>query len=333
MKPWLKWTLKFLLTAAVLGYVFHIIPISAVFSTLKAANLWYVVVGFGLLLLMRDATALRMRRLTDRQGMTLTTRQIFDIGCITSFYGLVLPGALPGALIRWHRLARQDRKPAQVLVAMMGDRLIDMTVFVSCGLAFWAIDPRSRSYAAVGVCLALVLTVVLSGVLLIFEPRASGWVWAMLPTLFLIPAAVRGKIKKLASAVRQYHTLPARELGSLVWLSTARHLIGIASSYYMALALGMPVGFTNVGWVRASLLIVGMLPISLSGLGVREVSSVFLLRVYGVRPADAVAWSFLLFSRTLLTAAIGAVLETRYLFAGRRTTVAVVPGTADVIEE
>lgn len=333
MRPWLRWCLKFSITVVMLGYLFLVIPLSAVFSTLKAANWWYVAAGFSLLLLMRDATAVRMRRLTDRQGMTLTTRQIFGIGCITSFYGLVLPGALPGALVRWHRLARQDRKPAQVLVAMLGDRLIDMAVFVSCGLAFWAIDPQARSYTVVGVCLVAVLVVVLSGVLLIFERRASGWVWTKLSNMFLVPAAVRGKMKKLASAVRQYHRLPARELGSLVWLSAARHLIGIASSYCMALALRMPVSFTNVGWVRASLLIVGVLPIAISGLGVREASSVFLLRVYGVRPADAVAWSLLLFSRTLLTAAIGAVLEARYLFAGRRPAVAVVPGTSSVAEE
>lgn len=317
MKAWLGWGLKLVATLLVLVYVFHKIHFSTVWAALETANPWYVLAGFVLLLLMRDATAQRMQRLTKRQGMTLTVKEIFAVGCITSFYGLFLPGFLAGGL-RWHRLSRNDKKPTHLLVAILGDRLIDMIVLVGFGVAFWIVDAQSRAYLNVGICLSVMLAGLLSLSLIIFHRRISRWVWHCLAKIAILPGFLRGKIQKMDESIRHYHGIPKREMVWLIWLSIARHMIGIASAYCMALALRLPLNFTNVGWVRCSLMLVGLLPISISGLGVSEVSSVFLLRYAGVHPADAVAWSLLLFSRTLFAALMGGVLELKHVFFSQR---------------
>jgi len=51
------------------------------------------------------------------------------------------------------------------------------------------------------------------------------------------------------------------------------------------------------------------LPISISGLGVREGGLIMLLEPFGVSGATAVALSFLMLARSLLLGAIGATLE------------------------
>jgi hypothetical protein len=51
------------------------------------------------------------------------------------------------------------------------------------------------------------------------------------------------------------------------------------------------------------------LPISLSGIGVREGSLVLLLREYGVSGGDAVALAFLLFVLTLAQNSLGGIFE------------------------
>jgi hypothetical protein len=62
-----------------------------------------------------------------------------------------------------------------------------------------------------------------------------------------------------------------------------------------------------------------MLPISVSGFGVREGTLIALLAPYGVGGTAAVAFSLLLYSRNLLLALVGGVLETgNLLFPAKR---------------
>ena len=65
-------------------------------------------------------------------------------------------------------------------------------------------------------------------------------------------------------------------------------------------------------------MLVLMLPISWSGLGVREGSLILLLRPYGVAPEDAVALSLLVFLRGTLGAICGGLLQARSFFLSSR---------------
>jgi hypothetical protein len=63
-----------------------------------------------------------------------------------------------------------------------------------------------------------------------------------------------------------------------------------------------------------------MVPISVSGLGIREGASLLLLLPYGVPGEKALALSFLIFATTLLLiGALGGLLEARkQIFSGAR---------------
>ena len=69
-------------------------------------------------------------------------------------------------------------------------------------------------------------------------------------------------------------------------------LLGITSFYLLARAVPLDISFGNVGWIRTYVLLITTLPISILGLGVREGALIFMLQVYGVTPAAAVAYSF-----------------------------------------
>jgi len=81
----------------------------------------------------------------------------------------------------------------------------------------------------------------------------------------------------------------------MLGLSLSMHLLGVLSFYAFALSVGVDVSFIIIGWVRSFIHIVTMLPISFSGLGVREGTLIVLLQGYGVSASDAVGLSFLLF--------------------------------------
>ena len=64
-----------------------------------------------------------------------------------------------------------------------------------------------------------------------------------------------------------------------------------------------------MGWVQTIIIIVNTIPISISGIGVREGGLIFLLKPYGVSGAEAVALSFLVFARNVAISLIGGVLR------------------------
>ena len=80
----------------------------------------------------------------------------------------------------------------------------------------------------------------------------------------------------------------AFSLGIAAWaLSTAHR-------YLAGLSIGMDVGYLTLFLVMPIITLLDTLPISLSGIGTREVSLLFFLSLFGVAAETAVAFSVLL---------------------------------------
>jgi uncharacterized membrane protein YbhN (UPF0104 family) len=99
----------------------------------------------------------------------------------------------------------------------------------------------------------------------------------------------------------------------------AQELGNAAAMWIFAQAVGVPVDYLSVVWMRAALQMALMLPVSIAGLGVREASLVGLGTVVGIQAVDAVAWSFTILAGTLGVALAGSFLESGTWFrSGRR---------------
>jgi uncharacterized membrane protein YbhN (UPF0104 family) len=111
-----------------------------------------------------------------------------------------------------------------------------------------------------------------------------------------------------------FRELPSRVIASLTILTLVRHLLSLAILYCFARSLMLDVGIVSLGWVRSLMNLITMVPVSFSGLGVREASLMVLLEPYGVPGTGAVALSFMTFIMHLSLAAAGAVLEAARAF-------------------
>lgn len=307
------WILKACITSGLLYYIFRTIPVSEIVPAIVSARMDLFAVAFLLVLLMNHVSACRMKLLTDRQGMTVSRRRIFEINLITNFYGLALPGSLAGGGIRWNMLYKADRNGTGALVAIVFNRLVLTTATVATGLAFWVLAGSYRTNNAAGASLMGILALLLALQGAMIQGRIFPRVERFLEGGGRLPEFLRSKLGKLALSARQYRDLPRASLARIAALSFAEELLGVLSYCFVALAIGLDVPVIQLGWIRSCINIVLMLPVSLSGFGVREGALIALLEPFGVGGAAAVAFSLLLFARSLLTAAIGGVLEVAYL--------------------
>ena len=308
-----SWVLKALITSGLLYYIFNNIPVSEIVPAIASAQIHFFAIAFLLVLLMNYVASCRMKRLTDRQGMTVTRRRIFEINLIANFYGLFLPGSLAGGAVRWEKLYKTDQNGVGAFVAIIFNRFILTTATAATGVIFWALAGNYMSNRAAGLSLMGILAIllVLQGAMI--NSRIFPWVERSLEGKKRMPEIVRSKLRKLTLSLRQNRDLPLTSLLWLAALSFIEEFLGVVSYYFVSLAIGMEVSFVHLGWIRSCILIVTMLPISFSGFGVREGTLIALLAPYGVSGNVAVAFSLLLFARSLLMAGIGGVLETANL--------------------
>ena len=71
-------------------------------------------------------------------------------------------------------------------------------------------------------------------------------------------------------------------------------------------------------WMRSFGMLVGMLPLTIAGLGVREGALLTVMVPYGINPSGVVAFSLVRMAISLIIAGLGGVLELFEVFFPKR---------------
>ena len=301
----LKWVLSLLLLTLVLAYV----PLDDVARELAKANPLWVACAMGLYFGMRFTSAFRMRIITRHQDMSLSTLDIFKIGLVTTFFGLFLPGYIAGGAIRWHMLSRKDKKGVEAIASVAFDRVNDTIVLMLLG----CVSLVASTPPLVSPLVPWVLAGTLIGLLVLYAVLLNPWT----TRLFVKVAGVLGLYQRpwfnrlftrLTDSMARFHQLPGSVRVQLWVLSFFYHVQGTLAFVLFSGAIDLGLSFADCAWLRALLHLLLILPLSVSGIGVREGMLLMLLVPFGITSAQAVAYSFLLMASLLLMAAIGGLL-------------------------
>jgi hypothetical protein len=304
-----KLVLRIAFSLALLGVVLWKIPVDAFLSHLGGVQLLPMFAAYVLVPVMGYIDANRTKMMTDLQDMTLSVPAICRINFITSFYSLLLPGYLAGGVIRWHRLARHDGKPAQALAIVLFGRAVSTLVSVAIGFACWALDASARAVPVYGLALAAIFVALLFGYWLLFTGKQARGIADFLLRQRWVPHILASKLGKVLHSGGRFDQLGMRRMAATVALLTVHELIGILSFYLLAVSLDMPLSFVSVGWVRCYIMLVAMLPLTMMGIGVRDGSLIVLLKTYSISPALAVSYSTVLLGRTFVLGLLGGLCE------------------------
>lgn len=314
--------LRFLTIAvagALLYYVFRVVPFADVMRSLRSAQIGKVMLGLALLLATRIIAAVRMKLLTDKQGLSFTLLEIFEISTTATFYGLILPGTVSGGLVRWYKLARQGSSVG-ALASLTWDRLADATTVGIIGVLCWLLSRPAGAHAAVGPPLLAVTGVLVALYLAGFSQKVGELLLAPIETLARrLPFEwLHTRVGQVAAAARRYHGLGTEFPYRVAALSLAAQVAGAAAFFIWARALGTSVGFAELTWARSCYMLIVLLPITFAGLGAREGILILLLQPYGVSAAAAVALAFLQLGGTLVLAGLGGFFELKGLWRMHR---------------
>jgi hypothetical protein len=238
------------------------------------------------------------------------------------FYSHVLPGAISGDIAKGVSLALKDKGTrVNVLAAsIFADKVVGLAALliffdVTCAIVYYRYGEafaHLQHFALIAIALSFVGAVVAIGALrlaLRFERVPAN------AERSFVGHALHG----LIDAIKVYSQRPAILTKALA-ISVVIHIVNIVALYISlrALAINASVFFAAVVYPVLSVML--MIPISISGIGVREATLAALFPLFGLPPASGVAISWLALIATLPNIAIGGALQLIEIYGQKRSS-------------
>jgi glycosyltransferase 2 family protein len=229
------------------------------------------------------------------------------------FYGSVLPGAISGDVAKGAALAWKDRatRTAVLPASILADRLIGLATLavffvIACAVLLWRPPAGSAALVRLG-AIGLAVTVpllVLAPLALTSRGRALAdrWIGGRLP-----PAA-RHAVGRVLGVADTYRTQPGVRMG-VVLLSLVIQTCNVVFYVIVLRALGLAAPLHLVVVLYSVLAVLVLIPISVSGFGVREWFTLAFFPAIGLAADAGVAFSLTTIALTWILAAVGVLWQ------------------------
>ena len=216
---------------------------------------------------------------TVRWRMLMTDRfpvkKLFSLYMIGAFFSTFLPGLIGGDAIRAYYLNKDARKISATLASVFLDRYVGFVSLMAIGIAAFPFSLRSFA--------------------------GSPYTWLM-PAIFasFVVASILffslqlGKRFRIMTEFYDYFSLLRERKGTLasaLALSTIIQFLNFFMVILLAWRMGLPVSMLQFAVFLPIVITISSLPISISGLGVREGAFVILLGLISVSPEAATSLS------------------------------------------
>jgi uncharacterized protein (TIRG00374 family) len=263
---------------------------AALFRAVASAALAPLVLAILLNLVNIHLKVIRWDVILRTRGIVYPRRRAWASFMTSLYVGLLTPGRV-GDILRAEYLRHDLGVPrAEGIASVVVDRLCDLYVlaaFVAVGIVHYA--PVIVGSLAV-VTWAGVAAIVLGPLLLLIPGVAE----AVLERAFkrFVPTQQQNDFKRFLEAVRAN---VGRPLLLTIPLTVLTFVVNYAQGWLIARAIGLPMSFFDATCLLAIASLLGLLPISVSGVGVRELFFALAFPLIGLTADDGVSFGLLVF--------------------------------------
>jgi len=322
-----KLVIRVLIATGLLIWVFIQIDLDQFRQAVKTAR-WHLLIAIWLLTVaIFWINSIKIQLILKKQGCSVGLIMLFGASAMTQLYGMIIPGILSTG-VKWYILKKSTGKGSKVLSSMVYNQLSIMIVMTVFGLAsLMIINPVSllmtetkNQWLLPAVC-GMLLIVVLSVTLLLLNGRTGGKIINALKLLLgPLPANVRQQGHTLIDHIAIFQTVGAWFHVTMAFITIIANLIGGVFMYVLsAKAANVTAPLAVFVCLCAIVYVLGRVPITVANLGVREVTLVGFLTIYGVGKPAALLMSMILFSASVVMAVIGALYQISWTVSSKKT--------------
>ena len=287
MKKALLTALQIAVTVALLWWVFHDPGKRAQMAeALRQANWGWLWIGVGVFFVCTVLATVRWKILLQVQGIDMGWIRTWQLFMVGMFFNLFMLGSTGGDVVKMFLTMREARdNKAAALLSVFMDRVIGMMalILISLGFLYFRYDLLSHSPGSAALLGTLLWLLAAAVVVIVgmFAGSALGWVH-YLPQW--TPA--RGRIVEVSAACHMY----AKGWRQTIWaflVSFPLFAMFFITFYCAAKAFTDQLGLVDVFSVLPIVAVITAIPITVSGIGLRESLFVSLLAPFGIGAAVA----------------------------------------------
>jgi uncharacterized protein (TIRG00374 family) len=304
-----KLLFRIALSLVFLSYLVLKIDWPSLIATLFSIKPIYFFVSLLLAILNSFILALKYRTLMKPSGLYQPFLKLVKINFVSRFYAMFLSTAIGHGVIRWYKVTKNQNGRSKFLAVMALERLtflfaILLTSILSLHLLsnpqLNALENKILPFLWAGLAgLTLFFVYFLYSPFYNLINRTLQFLTAKLPTL------VKRSFTSLDLAVfYRYYKVLLTVFFALIW-----HLLFLLRVYALFLSLEVPLNFIDATWMASLVLLVQVIPLSFSGIGVRETAYAYLFKMQNLPPEQGVLVGILFFSQMLVMSLIGGALE------------------------
>jgi len=295
-----RWAQR-LVGLVVLAVLLWRVELTRVGATIRQADLVLLfIAGLGVVPLIL-IKAIRWRRILAAQSLEMGMWAAFLAYFGGVFIGQLTPGRLGEFAKALHVSGDLRVSPGRAVSSVLVDRLFDVYALLTVGVIalLMLADRRVNGWemAAVAGVAALPLPVLLTDA----GYRSVRRVAAVFGSRGERLVRDGGWLSELRDGIRQ---LTSPVIAEATVLTAVSFVVFFVQCYLIAVAIHLPVDFSNATFASALGSLASLPPISISGLGTREVAIVAYLGQHGIRAEAALSFSLLQFVVFYLSGAV-----------------------------
>jgi hypothetical protein len=275
---------------ALFVYLLIKLDINEIFKQFLGASKIYLIIALIFSLFYLFFQTLKWHVLAKKQKIPILFRESFKIDLISNFYGLVTPGKL-GAVIRAEYLKKYS-SIGKGLSNFVVDKILDLISLFFLVLLFGFFVLKEKLEWVTGLTLIYSILVFLLFVVtfLFFYNKEKSRSLLKIVYKKLIPQKMKEKARGTFNSF--YEDLPKK--GSLLGifiLNLITWIMCYTVVYFVALSLGINIKFIYFIGIYPIATIIAQIPITISGLGTREVTLIALFGLFGIEAVKVFSMS------------------------------------------
>lgn len=272
-KKLLHFSIKASVSAIILYSIFKTIGLKEVLNNFKDMNLYYFFMASLIHLLSVYISSIRLKLFIEEK---ISVNKLFAVNMIGTFFNNFLPGATGGDAVKLYYIYKHTGKGMLSAASIFMDRYVGLFSLISIGFVSFLFGYNKLIGTGVEyfIPLIFVMFIITSGI--IFGLRLGR------------------RFKRIAVFYDYFHMYMKQKkiiLNSILY-SVVIQLLVINAAYIVSVGLGANMSLANMLIFLPIIITITSVPISISGMGVREGAFVILLGLVDVDKGMAVSISF-----------------------------------------
>lgn len=277
--------------------------INKLYNTIAHSNYHYFILSFFISLLGLYLATLRWQILLNRFNRKTSLNELFRYICLSLFYNFFIPGGFAGDVVRGFKCKDLYLNSSHGIASVFVDRIIGLASFILFGLVgmLYSFQLLKQSDMVYFVMIVITSSVLFS--LIIFNRKIMSY----FKILSRLHFTLYERLKEVYNNI-YYYTDYKGGLAIALIVSMFATFINILAIFFISVSMGSDVRFVHFIFFVPIITIISYLPISYSGLGIREAGFIFLFTQVGMSHDQALAIPLIYFGLLLILGIMGGII-------------------------